>query len=105
MFYEDEDQDTEIVYEAPTQEQLQLTADHDSKLQPFLFALDESPRAPVRNLLRVSNQQHVHKVPAMEAPEDEAARRLSRTAREADIIAKSQAFGVPAEWIPGLDLV
>merc|ERR1719379_1718229 len=41
-FYEDEDEDTEIVYDAPTQEQLQKDEEHDRKLDRFLFVFEPS---------------------------------------------------------------
>jgi hypothetical protein len=83
MFYEDEDEDTEIVYDAPTQEQLQQTEEHDSNLSRFLFTLE-----PDVNRKVPMNINSEGLVLAMEAPEDELARRLSITALEAETKAK-----------------
>jgi len=105
LYYEDEDDETEIVYDAPTPEQLQANLEHDAKLEPFLFEFNREKQyaAPIRAFRKIENKVGRHHVMSMEPAEDALATRLSRTAIEAEIIAKSAAFGVPAEWIPGFD--
>lgn len=94
MFYEDEDEDTEIVYET-TPEQLQKDEEHDRQLERFTFVFTPGDKAPASvphfDLRRVSSKKEGD-VYAMEPPEDEAAKRLSITAREAELLSKSQAF-------------